>query len=199
MGSFGCWFKSPWRRARCKGSSRRLAAGNYGYELYADPVFKVWVSTNGSDLNSAVGVTDVCDDRWHFGVATYDGSMVRLYVDGVLEGTMLITGTIFGSSAPFVIGNEASDATDTAAGVSPAYGPIDEAFITTDVLSESQIRYLYCVKIPHTLGKIPAAASLEGASPAQGGADMARRLRPERISRCGSTTAGAWLTLALKE
>ena len=40
------------------------------------------------------------------------------------------------------------------------YGRIDEAFVTTDILSEDQIRNLYCVKIPHTLAAIPKNVGL---------------------------------------
>jgi hypothetical protein len=41
--------------------------------------------------SSPGGVSDVCDDRWHF-VATYDGTSLRLYVDGVLEATSRLAG-----------------------------------------------------------------------------------------------------------
>ena len=42
----------------------------------------------------------------------------------------------------------------------PNFGRIDEAFITADVLSDDQIRNLYCAKILHTLGVAPTRVSL---------------------------------------
>src|SRR5439155_5056736 len=51
-------------------------------------------------------------------------------------------------------------------------GRIDEAFVTSDVLSEDQIHNLYCAKIPHALA----------ASPAQFAVNIRRRRRGAALS-----------------
>jgi hypothetical protein len=113
----------------------------------------------GFGLVSVVGVSVVTDDRWHFGVVTYDGTGLRLFVDGVLEGsTATGIGALLAGSAPLNIGGRATDA-----GTSnnlPHYGRIDEAFVTADVLTEDQIRSLYAARLAHTLGAQPKTVSL---------------------------------------
>jgi hypothetical protein len=37
---------------------------------------------------------------------------------------------------------------------------VDEAFVTADVLSDDQVRSLYCARIPHTLGLVPSGVKL---------------------------------------
>jgi hypothetical protein len=50
------------------------------------------------------------------------------------------------------------DASTAATG--PHFGRIDEAFVTADVLTDDQIRNLYCAKISHTNGATPARFTL---------------------------------------
>jgi len=89
--------------------------GNYSNTITVEAVFKTsssasWknilcgtsgdiiFTVNGSKLNfgsqgnspiahANYSTTDVNDGEWHYGVATYDGSQVKIYVDGVLEST----------------------------------------------------------------------------------------------------------------
>jgi hypothetical protein len=112
------------------------------------------VGFTGADINQAVGVNEVADDRWHFAVFTFDGTMVRLYVDGLQEAIAVAAGVTVASSAPLNIGAWGADA-GTAAG-DPCYGRVDEAFVTADVLTEDQVRNLYAAKVSHALGVQPA-------------------------------------------
>lgn len=41
----------------------------------------------GTDRQNADGVTNICDNVWHFCVGTWDGSYLRVYVDGNLDNT----------------------------------------------------------------------------------------------------------------
>jgi hypothetical protein len=113
-------------------------------------------SGNGFFFSS---ISNVCDDRWHFGVVTIDGAVVKIYVDCVLEASA-VSGpvNVADYSGPFNIGGFGADSANTTN--SPHGGRVDEAFITADVLSEDQIRNLYCVKIPHTLAVTPSRVSL---------------------------------------
>src|SRR4029077_7295586 len=110
---------------------------------------------------SASGLTDCTDDRWHFIIGTYDIGVMKIYIDGNLES--FATGSpvhlpIFGSPAPLNIGGYNADG--SAAATQPFYGRIDEAFVTSDVLSDEQIRNLYCASIPHALGSAPAHGTM---------------------------------------
>jgi hypothetical protein len=162
-GSWGCWFRTAKR-----GTAQRLIAkesaadGNWAWDL-------VITATNGASaqytpnglIGSAVavnGVSDVADDRWHFAVATHDATAMRIYVDGVLEGVLSVTALIANGGGPLNIGGYGADA-GTAAAV-PHFGRIDEAFVTSDILTEDQIRCLYATKLTHTLGAVPTAVRL---------------------------------------
>jgi hypothetical protein len=170
-GSWGCWFRTA-KRATLQYILTKLntaaAPGGRSYNIYTDATSNTAVAradTDGANANlwQATGATDVCDDRWHFVVATFDGSPLRLYVDGVLEAVGMPFGspggTIFGSNAPLNIGAWGADGS-VAAGNGPHFGRVDEAFITADVLSEDQIRVLYAARIPHALGTVPRSATL---------------------------------------
>jgi hypothetical protein len=160
-GSWGCWFRTA--KGALQAMMAKAATG-----VAADLVFQFYVGTggvsicdvgNGASVVSVVGVSVVTDDRWHFGVVTYDGTGLRLFVDGVLEGsTATGIGTLLAGSAPLNIGGRATDA-----GTSnnlPHYGRVDEAFVTADVLSEDQVRSLYAARLVHTLGAQPKTVSL---------------------------------------
>lgn len=49
--------------------------------------------------------TSIPVDRWIYVAVTYDGEIVRLFVDGRIEGQFVFQGRIRASSAPLLIGN----------------------------------------------------------------------------------------------
>jgi hypothetical protein len=161
-GSFGCWFRTAKRGTGQNLLTKLGPAGQYSFPLSvaATNVVNVWVSMDGSGLAGSVsGVSDVADDRWHFAVAVYDGTTLRLYIDGVLEGMVNTAGgPIFAGSGPVNIGAQQADGATAA--VAPHFGRIDEAFITADVLSDDQVRCLYAVKLTHTLSTQPSGVTL---------------------------------------
>jgi hypothetical protein len=76
------------------------ARSSYGYILYAGstdlPVpgaarFDINTSDENSGFDDLIGTTDLRDDQWHYIAATYDGITAKIYVDGILENSMLIT------------------------------------------------------------------------------------------------------------
>jgi hypothetical protein len=160
-GSWGCWFRTAKRGTTQRLLSKFGASPAFGWALSingAGNFAYVDASPDGTTLIQSLGVSDVCDDRWHFAVATFDATAVRLYVDGVLESTASSSLPLFATPAPFNIGGRTADA--GAAAIEPSYGRIDEAFVTGDILTEDQIRCLYATKLTHTLGAVPTAARL---------------------------------------
>lgn len=152
-GSIGGWTKSAKSatfqalvsKFRVTGSQRSFWLG---MDSGANSVGRVQFSTDGTTNLIVNGITDLSDDRWHFLVAVYDGLQVKLYVDGVLEGSVNAAGaTLFGGTAPLNIGGY--DADGSTAASNPHYGRVDEAFVTGSALTAEQIRALYCVGITH--------------------------------------------------
>lgn len=160
-GSFGCWFRSARR-----GAIQMLVDK---YASAPQQIYSMWIST-GNNLQiavcpdgsnnafTAVSSSDVVDDRWHFGVAVHDGTTLRLHVDGILEASVAAQFSMFAGNAPFNIGCRGADAGNV--GSFQHLGRIDEAFVTSDLLSEEEIRNLYCAKIPHTLAAVPKRVSV---------------------------------------
>lgn len=165
--TLGAWFRTAKR-----GTTLQTIAGKNGpgassvtgcYLLYVNSNnnLQAWVTDGATDGN-AIGFTDVCDDRWHFAVMSWDGSMLRLYLDGVLEaetnswvaasGAYGFIGAPAQINEPFSIG--ASDA-DAATVANMFWGRIDEVFFTPEVVSDDQQRVLYCTKIAHGAASQP--------------------------------------------
>lgn len=161
-GSWGCWFRTAKRGlAQYVLTKLNAAATDRAFGVALDTTnvpFAVAANTAAGVWTQASGVSDCADDRWHFAVGTYDGTQLRLYVDGALEASAAAPGVINGSAGPLNVGGYGADA-GTAA-VSPHYGRVDEAFVTADVLSEDQIRALYAAKLAHGLGVVPTDVRL---------------------------------------
>lgn len=157
-GSWGCWFRTAKRGTQQMIISK--SGATFGYYIYINGVnaLQGQISTDGTNTPVASGITDVADDRWHFGVVTYDGTKLRLYLDANLEMTTDIMGTINGSAGSFNIGGYGGNQLTVT--TSPFFGRVDEAFVTTDILNLDQIRNLYCASVPHLLGAVPTDARM---------------------------------------
>lgn len=157
----GSW--GTWQRTAKRGSIQYLLSKmgtQYAFASYVDTnnVASTQWSFDGTGVDAIYGSSDVADDRWHFIVTTFDGTVWRIYVDGILEGQKAVSGLIFSANVSLNIG--ASGASASLNPGSPHYGRIDEAFVTNEVLTEDQIRILYCAKIPHTLAVVPTRVTL---------------------------------------
>jgi hypothetical protein len=128
-----------WVRPSALGSVWRTVvfkerAGGMSYSLYANeastrPVGQVFI---GGEQN-AVGSAPLPLDQWSHLAVTYDGSSLRLYVDGSLVSTAAVSGSIEPSSGPLRIGgNSVWD--EWFAGL------IDEVRVYNRALSQSEIQ-----------------------------------------------------------
>ena len=164
VGSIGAWFRTAKTGTIQTILSKRGPAPEIGYwlRILASNVIGFGFSDDGTVTYEISGLTRVCDDRWHFAVATYDGILQSLYIDGTLEASVLHGDSgadlIHGASEPFNIGGYNTDA--STAPSDPSFGRVDEAFVTPEVLSADKVFNLYCTKIAHTLGAIPSGVSL---------------------------------------
>lgn len=160
-GSFGGWTKTA-KAVTAQQIISKWTTGQQAWCLYINGnnfLEMDYGAPLGAGVGGPVGITGLSDDRWHFCVGTFDGTTMRIYVDGYLEGSANFAGHFpSNSTAALNIGAALADAGANVA--SPHFGRIDEVFVTADVLSEEQIRNLYCVKIPHILGAVPSRVSV---------------------------------------
>ncbi|GGD30880.1 hypothetical protein GCM10007231_33000 [Nocardioides daphniae] len=85
-------------------------AGGFSITLYGDEIaFNPHVG--GAYRNTKTRITET--DRWHHVVGTYDGTAVRLYVNGALKATTPVTGTVSrptpAGAEMMVVGGDASN------------------------------------------------------------------------------------------
>jgi hypothetical protein len=137
-------FPGPNNYIVSKGANQCSAAS---YALYTSAstqnlIFGVYDGVNGAQSPDS-GPGGVWDGNWHFVAGTYDGSYVRLYVDGVEVGAGTPTNLIINYSLPtnsaFYIGRY----------VAPQWctlgfnGSIDEVRVFNRALSASEILAIY--------------------------------------------------------
>jgi hypothetical protein len=163
-GSWGCWFRTAKTGVQQWLLSKDTSPGARSYQLYITSTnnsIGATISIDGATLNTTLSQTStfVTDDRWHFAVATYDSAVLTVYLDGQFEGSSVVGGLLFRNGAgTFDIGSAFANATTN--GVSPMFGAIDEAFVTTDILREDQIRILYATKLAHKFRTTPTVANV---------------------------------------
>lgn len=82
---------------------------------------------NAGSWKSVLSSVSTPNNEWHHILATYDGTVMRLYVDGVLSGSLSYAGGISISSGSMEIGRRD--------GVASFKGMIDDVFVSDTVLS----------------------------------------------------------------
>ena len=117
-------YRSPWALQQGPGGALRFTAN------WASPAGSTgsgsWTSTTGLSLNA-----------WHHVAATYDGSRVRLYIDGREDYVSGAVTLVFGNDTPrFVLGAGLPDVDEY------LRGAIDDARVFDVALSLSDIRTL---------------------------------------------------------
>lgn len=150
-----------WVRPTSWGSDYRCPLGNFGgwgasptpgWHFYQTPgegatSTWIWVQKGG---NIWLGGNPVTKNKWDHLVATYDGTTVRFYVNGVLSGSAVDTAPAPNTSQPLCIGW-------SPAGGWVFDGSVDEVAIYATALTEAQIQMHYQVGLTNFYsGPIPA-------------------------------------------
>lgn len=115
-------------------SKTTSALGNDGCglgQLGADNTFGFWLNNRSTNRVT----TTLTSGVWQHVVATFDGSTMRLYVNGVLQASNSFTGSISHSSTSLLIGGGSTDG--------PWKGSVDEALIYNRALSLAEIQARY--------------------------------------------------------
>lgn len=192
-GTWWCWARTAKRASTQTLLSKNNGAatqGSWSLASLASNFAHASVSFDGTTYTTADGTSDVADDRWHFIVATFDGTALRLYVDGVLETTAYGAGAMFASNAPVNVGGRGADA--GTACVAPHFGRIYQPGLLKSVLNEDQIRFLMACSIAHGFPVEPTHIDLSLRRGKRGGplvtGDFAT---PASVLRLHNWTAGA--------
>ncbi len=103
------------------------------------------IEVGGNALSPAwlVGSTVVDDDKWHYIVFTYNGSMKKIYVDGALDAYASTSGSFASTTGALRIGRQPSGDARQVDGV------IDEVRIYDRALSANEISIYYDANVPY--------------------------------------------------
>lgn len=98
---------------------------------------------NGALRSACVSINPSFNDAWVLATGVYDGSSVRLYVNGAFTNAIGVSGTFSNSAGtvPFCIGSEAGATTCT--GGQYFLGSIDDVRAYSRALTPSEIQQLY--------------------------------------------------------
>ena len=89
--------------------------------------------------------------RWTHVAATYDGAMLRLYVDGLEVGSTRVRSPIRNSSGPILMGNDGTHRLFR--------GQIDNAFLDARALTPEEINQLLCVRNNPSISATPLVSA----------------------------------------
>lgn len=124
---------SGWRTVLMKENNGELAYAMYARESSNRPSGWLRINPTSGSSQSAVSNTGLTLNAWSHLALTYDGSVMRLYVNGVQKGTRNVTGNMYTSSNPLKFGGN---------GVWGEYfaGQLDEIRIYNRALNASEIQ-----------------------------------------------------------
>jgi len=74
-----------------------------GTGIGVNSVNKLYFQIYTTEYQTLFNTTTLTNNEWYTIVATYDGTIMKIYVNGTLENTLETTGTILPSSVPFHI------------------------------------------------------------------------------------------------
>lgn len=114
------------------------------------------VSAGGIDITE--GTTDLDDGLWHHIAGTYDGSDIRIYVDGVEENSTAASGNLTSTTEPVYIGSRSN-------GGNPFDGDAGHAMIDDRGWSPQEVASLAAGASPLQFPTPVFYAPLNGQSP----------------------------------
>lgn len=121
---------------------------SYAFAIRADGVVSFGLTSSGLEPRTEiVSNSQVPLNTWTHVAATYDGSLIKIYVNGSQEGQVSKTGGIFAGSDDLCIGGVVGGVS-VGNGISFFHGGIDEALIYNRALSTGEIAALAVVPEP---------------------------------------------------
>ena len=112
----------------------------YSMRVLGDKLSGFVVNTSGT-LAVATGATSLSTNRWYFGTVTYDRINVKTYLNGALDATTALSGSIASFSESLQIGAGLDSTSNT-----PSIffgGQLDDLIIYNAALTENEVREVY--------------------------------------------------------
>jgi len=129
------WFKAP---SNSTGTIIRNRGSGFGLSLASGTVNTYVYQATGSNLGTSTSTT-YGNNLWHNAIMTYDGTAIKIYIDGILKNSQIGTGTgtIYCSGNALGIGRDAD--------YSGSYfnGQIDDVRIYNYALTSEQVKQIY--------------------------------------------------------
>ena len=82
-----------------------ITKGDNSWRLHLNSTGTVDFTCTGTSGGGAVSTTSITDGNWHHVAGVYNGTSLKIYIDGVLENQVAATGSISNSIFPVYIGN----------------------------------------------------------------------------------------------
>jgi len=125
------------------------------FEFYTTGTGKVTlvVTSNGSTFTQVVGSTVLNTGEFYHLGATYDGSNIKVYVNGIEDGSVAFALAIYNSTTELVVG--AYGGVDL--GALPFDGPMTKVQLFNRSVSASEMLALYNQNLPKAFDKLPSA------------------------------------------
>ena len=105
-----------------------------GYDLYLSPQSRLFMRFNSITHESHAVVAD---GTWHHVAAIYDGTEVRLYVDGILDSRSAAASSTLNTTSPLHLGRHFTNSSNGLTGV------LDEVLIHSRALSDIEVLQVY--------------------------------------------------------
>ena len=115
-----------------RGSNRFTNAGEVNWGLAAGPT-----ATETDPFIHVGTIIPVNDNTWHHITATWDGSLMKMYLDGILKETVPFSGPVLSNTFPLHIGFE------PVTGASSLKGQIDELEVFNRALTQQEIQSIF--------------------------------------------------------
>jgi hypothetical protein len=110
---------------------------------------------DGTGYDSAPGTSNVLSGAWHHVIGTYDGSTIKIYVDGILQASKSWSSGLDGATATAYIGQDDYDSSRRFTGL------IDDVRIYNRALSADEIKRLYKIGATGKLSVVSNSTSLD--------------------------------------
>ena len=139
-----CWFKRDIDSGAAMvlmGKYDTASAGDRSFLLQIDSADKINFQciTSAGSVGASPGNPATVIDTWYHVAATYDGTTMKVYLDGVLIGSAAQTGTVVDGTEPFCIGSHTSGSPNA----NWFDGQIAGAFVGSTALTEAEVNLEY--------------------------------------------------------
>ena len=136
--SFSCWFNSDAKGNDDGILGKWLSGTDRSFALNLETsgnIRFVVFNSGGTAAQSYINTSDWSTGNWYNVAGTYDGSNIKVYLNGVLKDTVALTGTVRNITQSFRIGRYSAS--------SDFSGDIDEVAIWNEALELADVQTIY--------------------------------------------------------